>query len=367
MQAFDLSDASQSAAHKAPWECNPENIVPSPSRSGDPNYVADGGGAFRAAEKRYAGRGAPGKRKPHRPTVDLSNVLDFSNLDANTAENRAQIVEVQVKDEGRPPSAYFSAKPKMYAVKSVEGLYFIPNPFTADQQRYWVRRCVKDFTIGNPTNVSNLEAIDRGTQTLFTEWTPAIMENLRWSSLGYHYQWTPRVYTEEHRGKFPADLAAFVQDAAALLGHGDMRAEAAIINYYPQSKCVMGGHLDDAEEAMHKPIVSASFGNTIIFLIGGRTRDVEPTALYIRSGDIVLMSGHARYCYHGVPKMLPGTSPDYLSTPAPASDLTGESWPEDIAAYMKDARVNMNVRQVRIDAHEPALLQTAINAASIPS
>lgn len=316
------------------------------------------------AEKRYACRGDDSgkKRKPVGDVLlpDMTNVLDFGCLEANTAENRALIEEVEL-DEGekRKFRGYFRENPKMYRVKSVDGLYFIPNPFTEGQQRYWVRRCVKDFPLSpNPTNVSNLEAIDRGTQTLFTEWKPEIMETLRWSSLGYHYQWTPRVYTEEHRGNFPNDLFELVQDVASLLGHGDMRAEAAIINYYPHTRCMMGGHLDDAEEAMEKPIVSASFGNTVIFLIGGRTRDVEPTALFIRSGDIVLMSGHARYCYHGVPKMIPDTSPAFLSEPDPtpsnAASSNEPSWPADLATYMKDARVNMNVRQVRIEKHEPA-------------
>ena len=32
----------------------------------------------------------------------------------------------------------------------------------------------------------------------------------------------------------------------------------------------MCGHLDNAEEDLTKPIVSISFGNSVIFLIGGR-------------------------------------------------------------------------------------------------
>ena len=204
-----------------------------------------------------------------------------------------------------------------------------------------------EFCVQNPTNLSNLASIDTGSVSpLWSEWNKAEMPRLRWSSLGYHYQWTPRLYSEEHRGIFPDDLYGLVHDTASFLGHPDMRAEAAIINYYPHTKCMMGGHLDDAEEAMEKPIVSASFGNTVIFLIGGRTRDVEPTAMYIRSGDIVLMAGEARYCYHGVPKMIPGTSPDYLYSDSLASTEPG--WSQDLSDYMKDARVNMNVRQVRI-------------------
>jgi alkylated DNA repair protein alkB family protein 1 len=342
---------------KAPWHCDPANIVPAPSRVGDPNYVPEGGGAYRAAEKRYAGRVDvnSGQRRRKGPVeVDLTHVVDFTYQDRNTEANREQIEEVSRDQlcEGFS-SEYFDAGAKMYRYKGVEGLYFIPNPFTEAQQRYWIKRCVKDFSVGNPTNVSNLQAIETGASTFFSEWKVENMAQLRWASLGYHYQWTPRVYTEEHRGNFPSDLFDFVRDAASLLGHNDMRAEAAIINYYPTTKCMMGGHLDDAEEAMHKPIVSCSFGNTIIFLIGGKTRDIEPTALFIRSGDIVLMAGHARYCFHGVPKMIPGTSPTFLSTFDPSSDINDPNWSPELAEYMKDARVNMNVRQVRISPQTP--------------
>lgn len=345
-------------AAKAPWDCDPANIVPAVSRSGDPNYVPEGGGAFRKAEKRYAGRVdvSAGQRRRKAPVeVDLTNVVDFTYLDRNTEANLSQIEEVEVKAlESGFSSPYFNAGAKMYRFLGVEGLYFIPNPFTESQQRYWIKRCVKEFSVGNPTNLSNLQAIETGVSTFFSDWKLENMAQLRWSSLGYHYQWTPRVYTEEHRGTFPADLSSLVTDVASLLGHSDMRAEAAIINYYPSTKCMMGGHLDDAEEAMEKPIVSCSFGNTVIFLIGGRTRDVEPAALYIRSGDIVLMAGNARYCYHGVPKMICGTSPDFLTTYDPVADAVDPDWSPELANYMKDARVNMNVRQVRIQAQEPA-------------
>lgn len=56
--------------------------------------------------------------------------------------------------------------------------------------------------IGNPTNVSNLE----GNKELWAEWKPEYMKSLRWTSVGYHFQWTERIYTEDKRGPFPADL-----------------------------------------------------------------------------------------------------------------------------------------------------------------
>ena len=47
-----------------------------------------------------------------------------------------------------------------------------------------------------------------------------------------------------------------------------------------------------------------SFGQSAVFLLGGLGIDEKPTALLIRSGDVVIMSGMSRLCYHGVPRIL---------------------------------------------------------------
>ena len=44
---------------------------------------------------------------------------------------------------------------------------------------------------------------------------------------------------------------------------------------------------------------SFSLGCKAIFLLGGKSRDDDPLAMFLRSGDAVLMSGEARECFHG--------------------------------------------------------------------
>ncbi len=68
----------------------------------------------------------------------------------------------------------------------------------------------------------------------------------------------------------------------------------------------LNGHIDDAEPSLHQPLVSLSLGCDAVFLIGGPTRDTPPTPLLLRGGDIVVLSGPARHCYHGVPRVLAG-------------------------------------------------------------
>ena len=53
------------------------------------------------------------------------------------------------------------------------------------------------------------------------------------------------------------------------------------------------------EPDLAQPIVSVSLGCDGVFLLGGRTLDEEPTALLLRSGDVVVMTASARLHYHG--------------------------------------------------------------------
>lgn len=44
---------------------------------------------------------------------------------------------------------------------------------------------------------------------------------------------------------------------------------------------------------------SPSLGCKAIFLLGGKSRQDPPVAMFLRSGDVVLMAGEARECFHG--------------------------------------------------------------------
>ncbi|TFK46433.1 hypothetical protein OE88DRAFT_1667831 [Heliocybe sulcata] len=112
-------------------------------------------------------------------------------------------------------------------------------------------------------------------------------------------------------------------------------------------------HVDRSEVCATSPLVSVSLGNAAIFLIGGLTRDAEPTALLLRSGDVVIMSGPAcRRAYHGVPRILEDTLPGHLDV---QEEDDGE-W-RVYADYMRTSRINVNVRQVFPIGFNPNLLE----------
>ena len=57
--------------------------------------------------------------------------------------------------------------------------------------------------------------------------------------------------------------------------------------------------MDDVESDLAQPIVSVSLGCPALFLMGGRTKATHPSALLLRGGDVLVLAGQARSCYHG--------------------------------------------------------------------
>jgi len=164
--------------------------------------------------------------------------------------------------------------------------------------------------------------------------TSSGFHRLRWSCLGYHYDWTERKYEEDLLSPFPSELSDLCKNMAAHVGQ-HIIPEAAIVNFYPQGS-YMSGHVDDAELTMDEPIVSVSLGRSAIFLLGGRTKEVTPVPILVHSGDVVIMSGESRFSYHGVPIIFPTG----LEQPSSGSSI------DPVDAYLSVSRINMNVRQV---------------------
>ncbi len=83
--------------------------------------------------------------------------------------------------------------------------------------------------------------------------------------------------------------------------------EACLVNLY-RAGARMGLHQDRDEEDLTAPVVSISLGDTALFRVGGLSRRDPTTAMELRSGDVVVLGGGARLCFHGIDRVLPGTS-----------------------------------------------------------
>jgi DNA oxidative demethylase len=93
---------------------------------------------------------------------------------------------------------------------------------------------------------------------------------------------------------------------AALTGHRQT-PQACLVNYYG-GKAKLGLHRDEDEEDFSAPILSVSLGDSAMFRIGGMKRRDPAERLELRSGDVLVMGGDSRLRYHGIDRIMPGTS-----------------------------------------------------------
>ena len=84
-------------------------------------------------------------------------------------------------------------------------------------------------------------------------------------------------------------------------------SDACLINYYNGS-ARMGLHQDRDEEGFQAPVVSLSLGDTCVFRYGGSERRGPTKSLKLTSGDAVVLGGAARLAFHGVDRILRGSS-----------------------------------------------------------
>ena len=83
--------------------------------------------------------------------------------------------------------------------------------------------------------------------------------------------------------------------------------EACLVNFYRDS-AKMGLHQDRDEEDFDAPVLSVSLGDTCLFRIGETTRSGRTVSLKLDSGDVIVLGGAGRLCYHGVDRIYPATS-----------------------------------------------------------
>jgi DNA oxidative demethylase len=106
--------------------------------------------------------------------------------------------------------------------------------------------------------------------------------------------------------------------------------EACLINFYAES-ARMGSHRDVDEQDLSAPVVSVSLGDDAVFHLGGLVRSDPKRRYVLKSGDVVVLGGKARLAYHGVDRVLAGTS-----------DLLPEG-----------GRINLTLRRVRLPVAFP--------------
>jgi DNA alkylation damage repair protein AlkB len=202
--------------------------------------------------------------------------------------------------------------------------------------------------IDSPPNSNSLDQ-SRVHKHLWTEYSKnpddlsASLNRLRWSCVGFHYNWGERSYNKSAWSQFPKSfvkLYSSVLDDINETVNGEKLSgfpQSAIINFYHGHRISdrLGGHRDDVEETDSTPLLSLSMGRSGIFLI-------ENQAICLRSGDVLVMAQKARQSLHGVPVVFP--------VKRNKSELdalyTDRSWRENVGDFLEKTRISISIRQV---------------------
>jgi alkylated DNA repair protein (DNA oxidative demethylase) len=83
--------------------------------------------------------------------------------------------------------------------------------------------------------------------------------------------------------------------------------ECCLVNLY-RGGAKMGLHQDRDEQTRDAPVLSVSLGDDALFRIGGETRKGSTASVKLSSGDVLTFGGVARMAYHGIDKVIAGSS-----------------------------------------------------------
>ena len=83
--------------------------------------------------------------------------------------------------------------------------------------------------------------------------------------------------------------------------------QACLVNFY-NAHAKMGLHQDRDEQDFSAPVISISLGDQALFRWGGTTRGGKTQSVKLSSGDVLVMGGEARLCFHGIDRVYGGTS-----------------------------------------------------------
>jgi alkylated DNA repair protein (DNA oxidative demethylase) len=96
-------------------------------------------------------------------------------------------------------------------------------------------------------------------------------------------------------------------DLWAELCPGHPPPDACLVNLY-DAAARLGLHRDEDETDFSIPVLSVSLGDTALFRLGGLKRSDPTSRVRLASGDVCLLEGETRLAYHGVDRILPGSS-----------------------------------------------------------
>lgn len=122
---------------------------------------------------------------------------------------------------------------------------------------------------------------------------------------GYRYEST------QMDGRAWPDIPGPVLDVWRKVSCVDIDPDSCLVNFYGEG-ARMGMHQDSDENDHRWPVISISLGDDALFRVGTTQRGGPTKSVWLRSGDVAVLSGEARMAYHGIDRIKFGSS-DLLS------------------------------------------------------
>ncbi|HEX7164012.1 MAG TPA: alpha-ketoglutarate-dependent dioxygenase AlkB [Trebonia sp.] len=214
-------------------------------------------------------------------------------------------------------SALFSVGPGRRPRRElVPGAVHVPSWLTIEEQR-WLAGRFEEWARGPvPVRAAKVRGHEMSVRTV---------------CLGWH--WQPYKYTREATDvngsrvlPFPGWMVRLGRRALAAAADdpnaGDAYTpDAALVNYYDHA-ARMGMH-QDKDERDDAPVVSLSVGDSCTFRFGNtRDRGQPYEDVLLESGDLFVFGGPARFAFHGVTRVHPGTAPSGCGLPEGRINIT---------------------------------------------
>src|SRR5262245_44787790 len=197
--------------------------------------------------------------------------------------------------------------PKRELVTIADGAVWLKHWLSVDEQRALVDQC--DAIMNGPAGGYVPDV--RGGGKMHVR---MVCLGRHWNALTYKYESTRSDHDHAPVAPVPEDWVQLASRAAAEAGFR-FAPDLCIMNWY-DADGRMGVHQDKDErrESIEAglPVVSISLGETARFLFGGLRRRDPVQSLLLESGDIFVFGGAARLRYHGVSRIVAGTSPPEL-------------------------------------------------------
>uniref|UniRef100_A0A0N5BRV0 Fe2OG dioxygenase domain-containing protein n=1 Tax=Strongyloides papillosus TaxID=174720 RepID=A0A0N5BRV0_STREA len=269
--------------------------------------------------------------KNHAMKVDYSNVLDLSvsNIDekiycnpiVKNKEYEKYIEYLDLTDNSNWTCTTMDKRP---------GFFLIRGLFSKKNQIKWLSRCLLEY----PENGAMTNLNCNG-QQIYSDVFSNYGKKLRWVTKGYDYNWTTKEYPKQQTSDFPKEFSLIFELVCLILNLEETKADTAIINYYPK-KATLSVHTDHSERRLDKPLVSLSFGQSAVFLLGGKSEEDNVDPILLNSGDIMVMHGEQRLAYHAVPRIISTTK---------FEGKEFNEFPQSVLEYSNNNRVNITIRQ----------------------